>query len=368
MRVSEVHVYQKDLPIVGGPYTMSTMTLHNVDTTIVRLVTDSGIVGWGEVAPIGPLYQPQHALGARAAIAEMAPNIIGQSCLTPLLFCRRMNGLLNGHLYAKAALEVAVMDALGKHFGVRVCDLLGGAERERLPGYYATGIGEPDEIARLSLDKVEQGYPRIQIKAGGRDVAVDIAVVHKVWETVGTRAQLVVDPNRGMSGSQAIRLSLACRDIPFVFEQPCYTMEEMVTIRSQIAHPMILDETLQDLGDVLRAISLRVCDGFGLKLTRMGGLNAMATIRDICEVRSIPHTCEDTWGGDIVAAAVLHIAATVEPHLLEAVWTSGDYIGENYDPENGIDIDGGHFNLPTGPGLGVSPDETRIGALVASYT
>lgn len=144
-------------------------------------------------------------------------------------------------------------------------------------------------------------------------------------------------------------------------------MEEMISIRPKIAHPIIIDENLENLSEVLRAISARVCDGFGLKLTRMGGLNAMATIRDVCAARSIPHTCEDTWGGGIVAAAVLHIAATVEPRLLEAVWTAGSYIEENYDPENGINIDGGHFNLPTGPGLGVSPDESRIGNLVVSY-
>ena len=66
-------------------------------------------------------------------------------------------------------------------------------------------------------------------------------------------------------------------------------------------------------------------------------------------------------------AAVLHVAATVEPHLLEAVWTSGSYIEENYDPENGINVDAGHFDLPTGPGLGITPDESRIGQLVASY-
>ncbi len=367
MRISEIHVYRKNLPVVDGPYTMSTMTLHAIDTTIVKLVTDSGLVGWGEVAPIGPLYQPQHALGARAAIAEMAPALIGESCLAPLLFCRRMDGLLNGHRYAKAALEIGVMDLLGKHLGVRVCDLIGGAERERLPGYYATGIGDPDEIARLARAKVDEGYPRIQVKAGGRDVAIDIAVVRKVHETIGGEAQLIVDPNRGMTGNQAIALSLACRDIPFALEQPCMTMDEMIAIRPQIAHPVLLDETVDSLSEVLRAIALNVCNGFGFKLTRMGGINAMATIRDICSARSLPHTCEDTWGGDIVFAAVLHVAATVEPRLLEAVWTSGSYIEESYDPENGIVVDQGHFDLPRDPGLGIRPDESRIGELVASY-
>lgn len=68
MRISEIHVYQKHLPIVGGPYTMSRITLHSIDTTIVKMVSDTGLVGWGEVAPIGPIYQPQHAQIGRAHV------------------------------------------------------------------------------------------------------------------------------------------------------------------------------------------------------------------------------------------------------------------------------------------------------------
>jgi L-alanine-DL-glutamate epimerase-like enolase superfamily enzyme len=101
MRISEIHVYQKQLPIIGGPYTMSRITLHSIDSTIVKLVSDTGLVGWGEVAPLGPVYQPQHALGARAAIYEMAPALIGQSALAPLLLRRQMDALLTGHNYAK---------------------------------------------------------------------------------------------------------------------------------------------------------------------------------------------------------------------------------------------------------------------------
>jgi L-alanine-DL-glutamate epimerase-like enolase superfamily enzyme len=367
MRLSELHIYQKDLPIVGGPYTMARVTLNSIDTTIIKLVAENGIVGWGEVAPLGPVYQPEHAPGVRAAIAELAPNLIGQSALTPLLLHRHMDGLLNGHNYAKAAIDIAIMDMIGKHYGRRIGDLLGGAACERLPAYYAVGIGSPDEISRIAIDKVAEGYRRIQIKAGGREVDIDIAVVRKVWEQIGGKAQLVVDPNRGMTASQAMRLSLACRDIPFVFEQPCNTLEEVASIRQQVAHPIFIDENAECLNDVLRAISMSVCDGFGLKLTRLGGLNAMATVRDICAARSIPHTCDDSWGGDIVAAAVLQIGATVEPRLLEGVWTAGSYIEENYDPENGITVDDGYFDLPTGPGLGINPDETRIGTLSASF-
>ena len=192
--------------------------------------------------------------------------------------------------------------------------------------------------------------------------------MHKVWESVGTRAKLIVDTNRGMTAIQALQLSLACKDIPFSFEQPCNTIDEIAAIRAQIPHPIIIDESTESLNDLLRIISMGICDGFGLKMTRLGGLNAMATVRNICAARSMPHTCEDTWGGDIVAAAVLHIAATVEPHLLEAVWTSGSYIEENYDPVNGINVDGGYFQLPTGPGLGIVPDESQFGEPLASFS
>ena len=367
MRISEIHIYKKDLPIVDGPYTMSRSTLYEIDSTIVKLVSDTGLVGWGEVAPIGPNYQPQHALGARAAISELAPQLIGESLLRPRVLRRLIDDLLEGHNYAKAALDVANMDILGKHLKVGVCELLGGAEQVRMPGYYAIGIGEPDEVARIALDKMAQGYQRLQVKAGGRDVAVDIAVVRKAWEVMEGKAQLVVDTNRGMTASQALRLSLACRDVPFTFEQPCNTIDEIAAIRHQIPHPIFIDESTESVSDVIRIIGMGICDGFGLKMTRLGGLNDMVTVRELCAARAMPHTCEDTWGGDIVFAAVLHLASTVEPRLLEAVWTSGNYIEGNYDSRNGIRIKEGWFDLPSGHGLGITPDEGVFGEPVASY-
>ena len=93
----------------------------------------------------------------------------------------------------------------------------------------------------------------------------------------------------------------------------------------------------------------------------------MAAFRDICEARSLPHTCDDSWGGDIIAAACTHIGATVNPRLLEGVWLAAPYIEGHYDPENGIRIDGGHISLPQGPGLGVVPDAAQFGAPVASF-
>lgn len=367
MKITEIHLYSNTMPVKNGPYRIASSEVYSLDTTLVKLVADNGLVGWGETCPVGPTYQPHHSRGARAALQEMAQGLVGANPLQPLLLRRRMDGLLNGHRYAKAAIDIAAYDLTGKHYGVRVADLLGGAVTERVPSYYASGIGEPDEIARIAEEKAAEGYPRMQVKIGGRDVAIDIEVVRKVWERVGGRLRLAIDGNRSLNTRDTLRLSRECPDIPFILEQPCNTIEEIKAIRGQLHHAVFLDESGEDLSTVLRAVGEGVCDGFGMKVTRIGGLHAMATFRDICEVRSMPHTCDDAWGGDIIAAACTHIGATVQPRLNEGVWLAQPYIEGNFDPENGVKIEGGHINVPRGPGLGVVPDEKIFGAPVASF-
>ncbi len=366
MRIAEIHIYQKDLPVVDGPYTMSGQTCWSLDTTLVQLVSDTGLSGWGEVCPVGPLYYHSHAKGMRAALVQMGEALIGAEVL-PLALHRAMDGALHGHGHAKAAVDIAGYDLLGKHLNLPVCDLLGGAVTDRIGSYYATGIGAPDEIARRAADKVDEGYGRIQVKAGGRDVALDIETVHRVYEAIGNRARIVVDPNRGLIARDAILLSQACVDIPLVLEQPCNTIEEVATIRPLVRHPIYLDENMVDLSTVLRAVGERLCDGFGMKITRIGGLHKMATFRDICAARTLPHTCDDSWGGDIIAAACAHMGATVDPRLMEGVWLATPYIEGSYDSENAVQVVDGHVHLPRGPGLGVVPDPAQFGAPVASF-
>ena len=367
MKITEIHVYAHRLPVKNGPYTMANAQVWALDTTLVRIVTDTGLVGWGETCPVGPTYCASHARGARAALEEMGPGLIGAT-LHPLVLRRRMDGLLNGHRYAKAAVDIAAHDILGKAYGVRVADLLGGAVTEKVPSYYATGVGEPDEIARIAAERIAEGYPRLQIKIGGRPVEVDIAVLRKVWEVVrGTGTRLAADGNRGLPTRDALRLSRECQDIPLILEQPCNTIEELAAIRGQVHHGIYMDENGEDLATVIRAVGQGLVDGFGMKVTRIGGLQQMAAFRDICEARSLPHTCDDAWGGDIIHAACTHIGATVSPRLSEGVWLASPYVEGHYDATNGIDIVGGHIKLPEGPGLGVVPEDGIFGNPVLSF-
>jgi L-alanine-DL-glutamate epimerase-like enolase superfamily enzyme len=338
-----------------------------LDATIIEIVTENGMVGYGETCPLGPVYQPHHAMGARAALRQIGPHLIGHNALWIDCVRDAMDDALSGHRYAKAAVDIALWDLAGKAYGARVCDLLGGAKQENVPSYYAIAVKDPKEAASIAGEKQAEGYRRIQLKVGGRDPDVDIAAIRKVHQTLQPHVKLAVDANRGWTCRDAVTVSQACRNLSLVLEQPCATMEEIASLRGRVSHPVILDESVEGLGAVMWAVGQRICDGFSLKVTRTGGLSSMRTIRDICRVANLPITCDDAWGGDITAAACTHIGATVIPRLFEGVWLAAPYIDGHYDPKNGISVEKGNIKLPEGTGLGVQPDATIWGPPVESY-
>jgi L-alanine-DL-glutamate epimerase-like enolase superfamily enzyme len=367
MRISAIHVYQIDLPVIGGPFRMASTTVDSMDSTVVEVVTDSGITGYGETCPVGPVYQPQHALGARAGLQEMAAGLIGQNPLQLELIRACMERALNGTRYAKAALDIACWDILGKAYGTRVCDLLGGPFRELVDSYYSIGVMPADQAAEMAREKMGQGFRRLQLKVGGRSLEEDVAAIRKVSECLKSDVTLVVDGNRGWTTRDARMVSLQCMDLPLVLEQPCFSYEEIAALKGQVVHPVFLDEGAEDLGVVLRAIGDRAVDGFALKCTRVGGISAMRTIRDVCRASRLPLSCDDSWGGDIIAAACTHLGATVEPGLFEGAWIAAPYIQGHYDPDNGIQLQDGKITLPKGPGLGIVPEVSQWGDPVMSF-
>ncbi|MEI9431711.1 mandelate racemase/muconate lactonizing enzyme family protein [Mesorhizobium sp. Cs1299R1N3] len=367
MKIKKLDIFTHDLPVKSGPYKMASGFVWTLKSVLVRITSDDGVEGWGETCPNGPTYAEAHAGGAVAALIEMGPGLIGAD-VWPLSLQRTMNGLLNGHNYAKAAVDIAAHDLIGKKLGVRVAEILGGAATERIPSYYASGIGTPDEIARIARDKMGEGYPRLQIKVGGRPVEVDVEVVRRVWEVIGKSGmRLAVDANRGWTTRDALRMSRECPDIPFIMEQPCNNIEDLRKIRPQIGHGIYMDENSVNLNTVITAVGTNLVDGFGMKVTRIGGLHNYAIFRDICAARNLPHTADDAWGGDIISAACTHAGATVNSANFEGAWLASPYIEGHYDSKSGVEIVGGHIQLPNGPGLGVVPDEGIFGEPLASF-
>jgi len=367
MKISAIHVYSIELPVANGPYTYSGGSLYSVSSTVVELVTNCGLTGFGECCPVGPTYAAEHARGAVAALCELAPPLIAENPLAINTIHNCMEKHLNGHNYAKAAVDIALWDLAGKHYGARVCDLLGGAQTEEVPSYYTTGSVTPDEAARIAAEKLNQGFERLQIKVGGREIAEDIETIIKVYEVTGNNMRLAADANRSWTTRDTLFASNALRHVPVVFEQPCNSLAEIITLRKSINHPIYIDESSVDVQTVVNAAGNGWCDGFGFKLTRFAGISGLRQVRDICNACNLPHTCDDAWGSDIIAAACLHVGSTVAPHLNEGVWIAQPYIEGHYDSVNGIKVDQGKIRLPTGPGLGITPERNKLGSPIASY-
>lgn len=104
-----------------------------------------------------------------------------------------------------------------------------------------------------------------------------------------------------------------------------------------------------------------------MKITRIGGLQPMRAFRDLCDARNLPHTSDDAWGGDLIAAACVHLSATVRPALDEGAWIAAPHIDTHFDPEHGPRIEDGHIRVPSGPGLGVDIEDGIFGDPVAEF-
>ncbi len=357
MKIKEIRVYQHDIEVAGGRYQMSISEVDALDTTVVAIETDGGMIGYGETCPLGPTYQPQHALGARAAIAEIAPALIGLDPLQRSLIGAAMDGRLAEHRYGKAAIDVACWDLAGKLADARVCDLLGGAFQDPIPSYYGIMPAEPDESARHAVELQAAGFRRLQVKTGGRPVDHDIEVMRAVAAVAEPGTKLLADANRGWTQRDAMLFSVACADIPLALEQPCSTFEENAMLAGRVRHPVFLDESADSVASVMRAIETGAAQGFGMKLSRVGGITAMATIIAMCEARTIPMTSDDTWGGDITNAATVHVGASVPPAIFEGTWIGEPYTASSYATTTpAISNADGTITVPEGPGLGVEPD------------
>ncbi len=366
MQITEVRVYGKRLPMVGG-YTMSSARVGDPDSTIVELVSDSGESGWGEVCPTGPLPQLEHAASIRADLTVAAPSVIGLDPCQHGVVWAAMNGAMDGGTGGKSAIDIACWDLTGKATGMRVCDLLGGPQTDPVPTYHVIGIGDPEESASTAVRLQDEGHTKLQLKAGGRRLEADVAAAHAVSAVVRPGTDLFVDTNRGWSVDQAVRFSSACAELNLAMEQPCRTYAECEAAKPLLRHPLLLDENATDLATISRAISSGLANGFGMKLTRIGGITGMRAIRDLCMATRTPTSFDDSWGGDIIAAACVHIGSTMPSELSRGAWISAPYQDGHYDELNGPRIVDGRIAVPPGPGLGIDVPDGHFGEPIAVY-
>jgi L-alanine-DL-glutamate epimerase-like enolase superfamily enzyme len=363
MRIRRIQAYQVDLPLVEGSYKWSGGKSVTVfDSTVVQTDTDAGITGFGEVCPLGPFYLPSYAKGVRTGLAELGPHLLGEDPCELGKVNRRMDAALKGHPYVKSAIDMACWDILGKAAGVPVCTLLGGRYGDDFVLYRAISQESPAAMADRVAGYRAEGYRRFQLKVGG-DPAEDIARIRAVAAKLETGDRLVADANTGWLMHDAMRVVRAISDVDVYIEQPCLSYEECVSIRRHCNHPFVLDEVIDSVDMLIRGRADLAMDVVNLKISKLGGLTKARQARDLCMSLGVAMTLEDSWGGDIVTAAIAHLAHSTPPEFLFTATDFNSYVTTSI-AEGAPKRVQGRMAASTTPGLGVMPRKEVLGKAV----
>jgi L-alanine-DL-glutamate epimerase-like enolase superfamily enzyme len=363
VKITRILAYRVELPLHETTYKWSGGKSVSVfDSTIVRVETDAGLVGHGEVCPLGPFYLPAYADGVRAGIRELGPHLIGEDPRQLGKLNRRMDAALKGHPYVKSGIDIACWDILGQSAGLPVCELLGGRYGEDVHLYRAISQDTPEGMAGRVAGYRAEGYRRFQLKVGG-DPDVDIERIEAVAEVLHVGDRLIADANTGWTQHEAMRVVRGVRDVDVYIEQPCLTYEECLSVRRHTAHPFVLDENIDGLDVLLRAKADLAMDVVNLKISKLGGLTRTAQARDLCVSMGIAMTIEDSWGGDIATAAIAHLAHSTPTELLFTTTDFNSYVTVSTASGAPRRVNG-RMAASTMAGLGVSPLMDVLGAPV----
>lgn len=360
MRIASITLYRQWQPFRDGTYRCSGgRSAEGFDSTIVGIRTEDGIVGHGEMAPLGSFYDPAFAEGARAAMRELCPRLLGEDAPGIEALNRRMDLLLKGHPYAKSAIDMALWDLAGRRTGLSLAAMTGGAEGATVPLYRSLAQEAPDAMARRAKKYIAEGYRRLQVKIG-LDVNDDIERLAAVHAAVPNDTVLFCDANASWSTAATRRFLAATRDLDYTLEQPCASYDENLAVRRHCDRPLVLDETIDGVDVLLRAIADGLVDGITIKLARVGGITRAKLLRDIAAARNLMITIEDTGGAEIDTAAYSALMLSTPEGLRQHTVDFHNWVTVS-NARAEFAIADGAMTPPSGPGLGVEVDVAAFG-------
>lgn len=360
MTIASIRVFRQWQPFRDGTYRCSGgRSAEGFDSTIVEVTANDGSIGFGEMAPLGGFYDPAFAEGARSAMRELAPHLIGEDAGGIEALNRRMDLLLKGHPYAKAGIDMALWDLAGKRAGLPVASLTGGAEGTKVSLYRSLAQEAPHAMANRAEKYIREGYRRLQVKIG-LDVDEDIERLAAVGAAVPSDTVLFCDANASWGTSETRRFLLATRDLDYTLEQPCASYEENLAIRRTCERPLVLDETIDSADVLLRAIADGLVDGITIKLARVGGMTRAKLLRDIAIARNLKITIEDTGGAQIDTAAYSALMLSTPANLRQHTVDFHNWVTVS-NARADFHIANGEMTPPAGAGLGIEVDPELFG-------
>ena len=358
IRAVESHFLPKENMNVGeiflGKWTVNRFV-------IVKVITDDGLIGWGESAPFARVSDQGQMSIIGVLTDNLAPAIIGMDPFNVEGIWKKMDRATPNNPQAKGTLDMALYDIMGKATGQPAYNFLGGAVHKEIP---LQGIVTLDTIdnMKIGVEKLlDEGYKTIRIKLGVGDIYKDMEIVREVRKMLGPGVPLRVDPNQAYSLKEALKLIpvLEENDIE-IFEQPIHwaNKEGLAQINASTWIPVMPHESLSSIHDFRELIDLRAASLFTLKTDRPGGLTKMRVARDMAEVYHIPCVIMSSVEMAVSTLASMQFAATLKeiPFACEA---SGPFEIEDIADIRDHYKDG-KFLITDEPGFGLHIDEAKL--------
>ncbi len=360
--VDRVETLLIDIPTIR-PHKMSVATMHSQTLMLVRLYCSDGSVGVGEGTTIGGMsYGPESPEGMKLTIdTYIAPLLVGADASAVRALMGRIGTHVKGNLFAKCAIETALLDAQAKRIGMPLSDLFGGRMRERLPVAWTLASGDTSkDIAEAEQMLDTRRHNIFKLKIGMRPVMDDVAHVAAIKRAVGDRASVRVDVNMAWSVSDA------CRGLPALADAGCDLVEQPVATAAMLSRivrrfpiPVMADESVGTPQNAYELARAGAADVFAVKTEQAGGLFAAQQIGAIADAAGI-----ELYGGTMLEGPVGTIAAA---HVF-STFTNLQWGTEFFGPlllteeilATPLDYSDFELTVPSAPGLGLTLDEERV--------
>jgi muconate cycloisomerase len=358
MRITSIHATAVCMPRVR----MFHSSLGAADATenaVVEIETDGNVTGIGEASSIWG----RRGRGEAEVINQLlGPALVGMDPFRVNEAVLRMNHLVEHSYPAKAGVEMALFDLVGKSLGAPLYALLGGKVRERIALSHSLSMGPSGEVASEAQRLVDQGYKTIKAKIG-RDLRADLESIEAVRDRVGGDIRLRVDANMGWrSAKEAIRNIKLMEQFDLeLVEQPLdrRDLDGMRMIREHTDVPIMADESVWTPEEALRCVQASAADVFNIYVSEAGGLGSAARIFAIAEAAHVLCMIGSMPELGIGTAAQAHLALAM-PHIHFACDTNGfvyhadDVVCERFD------IRDGYLYVSDEPGLGFTLDHGKL--------
>lgn len=316
-KIDQIETMILDIPTIRG-HVLSMATMRSQAAVVVRIKFSDGSEGIGEGTTIGGLsYGPESPESIRSAIdTYIAPALAGLDADDINSALHLMDKLVRGNRIAKAAVEIALWDGLGKRLGVSVAQLFGGAVTAKMPVAWTLASGSSDTDVAEALEMIETRRHNIfKLKIGKRAVRDDVAHVARIKEAVGDAASIRVDINQAWSLQEARWGLKGLQDVGCeLVEQPVQAryLDAMAELTRGYEIAVMADETLNGPEDALSLAMTRSADVFAVKIAQSGGLKRASEVISIAQAAGVGLYAGTMLETGLSTAAALQLFSTVE--------------------------------------------------------